>query len=107
MFTATNQFLAASAALKLDATAAAEGGQSRANKVQLLGVSPGFGPVIGSEVFSNIPPNGVILNEALAAQLRITTGDVVTVRTRCPALSSPFLMSAPARAAATAPPGFA
>jgi ABC-type antimicrobial peptide transport system permease subunit len=84
LFTSTNHFLTASTVLKLDATATAQGGQARANKIRLLGVGPGFSPVIGSEVFSNIPPDAILLNEALAAQLRVIAGDVVTVRTRKP-----------------------
>ncbi len=80
----TNHSVHANAALKLDATAATQGGQARANKVQLLGVSTGFSLLGGSGVFSNLPPDTVVLNESLAAQLRVSTGDAVTVRTRKP-----------------------
>ncbi len=83
-FFRTNYSADISALLKLDATAATQGGRSRANKIQLFGVSPGFGSVIGSGVFSNLPTDAVVLNEALAAQLQVTAGDVVTVRTRKP-----------------------
>lgn len=81
---ATNQQVNATSALKLDATAATQGGQSRANKIQLFGVSPEFGLVTGSASISNLPPDSVMLNESLAAQLRVSTGDVVTIRTRKP-----------------------
>ena len=81
---ATNHQVNASSALKLDATAATQGGQSRANKIQLLGVGLEFGRVTGSAILSNLPPDSVVLNESLAAQLRVSTGDVVTIRTRKP-----------------------
>jgi putative ABC transport system permease protein len=81
---ATNQLVNASSALKLDATAATQGGQSRANKIQLIGVGPDFGVVMGSASVSNLPPDAVILNESLAAQLRVSIGDTVTIRTRKP-----------------------
>ena len=80
----TNHSVQAGAALKLDATAATQGGQSRANKVQLIGVGSGIRLLGGPSVLSNLPPDAVVLNESLAAQLRVSTGDVVTVRTRKP-----------------------
>jgi len=81
---ATNHEVNVSGVLKLDATAANQGGQARANKIQLLGVSQGFGLMNGGSIFSSLSSDEVILNEALAAQLRVSTGDVVTVRTRKP-----------------------
>jgi putative ABC transport system permease protein len=84
VFSRSNAFANVSALLKLDATAASQGGQARANRIQLFGVNATFGPLVNSAVFSNLPPDAVVLNEALARQLSVGTGDVVTIRTRKP-----------------------
>jgi ABC-type lipoprotein release transport system permease subunit len=80
----SNHSATLSAVLKLDSTAAALGGKSRANRVQLLGVDATFDPMLGVSAFSNFPPDAVVLNNALAGQLRATIGDTITIRARKP-----------------------
>jgi len=70
--------------LKLAATASSQSGESRANNVQLLGVDNGFGVLANSAAFSNLPPDAVVLNAALAAHLRASLGDSIILRTRKP-----------------------
>ncbi len=78
----TNCLAHVSPVLKLDATASTQGGDARANRVQLLGIGATFCPLANTDVFSNLPPDGVLLNEALAAQLRVTPGDDLIFRAR-------------------------
>jgi len=65
-------------ALQLPASARTPDGTSRANQVNLFGVYGGFGE--DDSMLSHISSNGLILNEALAAQLRAKIGDEILLR---------------------------
>jgi hypothetical protein len=80
----TNHLINVSPVLKLSATASSQSGDARANQVHVFGVESAFGTLANSGVFSNLPSDAVVLNEALAAQLRVKPGDTVVLRTRKP-----------------------
>lgn len=71
----------ASAALQCEGTAAADGGQVRANHVQILGVDAAFwGMAPGAPPPSLPGPGEALVNEPLAAQLGVHPGDAVVLR---------------------------
>jgi putative ABC transport system permease protein len=65
-------------ALQFSASLRTSDGSGRANKVNLFGISSGFG--VSQHTLDNIGANQVIVNEALARQLGVKTGDEVQVR---------------------------
>ncbi|MBI5775151.1 MAG: ABC transporter permease [Verrucomicrobia bacterium] len=72
-------------ALMLPATATANDGESRANGVQILGVDESFWKLANQPPsFAIIPADGVVLNEALAAQLKVKPGASVLLRVSKP-----------------------
>jgi putative ABC transport system permease protein len=76
-------------ALQLSATAANAEGSARANRVQALGVEGRFWQLARSTPsFTNIPPGAVVLNQHLAGQLRVQSGDTVVLRLHKPSLLS-------------------
>ena len=74
--------------LHVPAIASARQGAARANQVNLYGVQPGFWGFSEAETDIHIETNGVMLNEPLAAQLGVNTGDTVLLRFRKPAMFS-------------------
>ncbi len=79
----------AAAVLLLPGTAASGDASARANQVQVLGVDERFWALANqSPAFKNIPADGAVLNEPLAAQLRVKTGDTVVLRVKKPSLIS-------------------
>ena len=79
----------AAAVLYLPGTAANSDGSQRANHAQILGVEERFWTLAQS------PPklpgdwtNGLVLNEPLARQLGVTTGDTIVLRVQKPSLLS-------------------
>ena len=61
-------------------TASGNGGQTRANEVNLLGVEPDFWGLARSPTALAIEPGGVALNDALARQLKAKVGDAILFR---------------------------
>src|SRR5206468_13090407 len=75
--------------LQLPGTATSEDDSARANRVQVFGVQDSFWTFGQSTSQRAIPPNGaVLLNEALAAQLRAKVGDTVVLRFHKPSALS-------------------
>ncbi len=71
----------ASAALQCEGTAAADGGQVRANRVQILGVDAAFwGMAPGAPPPSLPGPGEALVNEPLAGQLGVHPGDAIVLR---------------------------
>ena len=70
-------------ALRLPGTVSRQDGSARANQVNVIGVDARFWGT--NATLSQIPSNSVVLNHALAAQLRVTAGDEVMVRSQKPA----------------------
>src|SRR5262249_40809726 len=83
----------ASAALRLRATANSGDGSNRANRVELLGIDPFFGP--SNSPLTAIPSNSVVINVALARQLHVQAGEEIVLRTRQPMALSQELPVAP------------
>jgi len=80
--------------LRLPATASARNGEARANQVQALAFSEGIAKLGGSSLLTNIAPDAVVLNESLAAQLKVQVGDTILLRVRKPsALSQDAIIS--------------
>jgi ABC-type lipoprotein release transport system permease subunit len=75
-------------ALAFHGTATTSDGATRANRVRLLGVDGRLGKLAGDSRFGTIPEDGVLLNEALAAQLRVKRGDTVILRAPKPSALS-------------------
>jgi putative ABC transport system permease protein len=77
------------AVLQLAGTAASQDNSARANHVQLLGVDAAFWQLaLQPPALTNIPPDGVVLNEPLAQQLKVRPGDTVLLRVEKPSLLS-------------------
>jgi ABC-type lipoprotein release transport system permease subunit len=79
----------AAAVLQLPGTAATPDDSARANRVQVLGVDEHFWALAQSPpAFGAMPADSVVLNTALARQLRVKTGDTVVLRFEKPSLLS-------------------
>jgi ABC-type lipoprotein release transport system permease subunit len=79
----------AAAILQLPGTAATPDDAARANHVQILGVDEHFWEMAErTPPFTNIPADEVVLNEALARQLRVKTGDEIVLHAQKPSLLS-------------------
>ena len=76
--------------LQLPGTAANQDGSRRANHAQILGVDARFWALAQSpsNFAANMGTNGVVLNEPLARQLAVKTGDTVLLRVQKPSLLS-------------------
>jgi hypothetical protein len=82
-------FPGAAALLQLPGTAATPDDSARANHVQILGVDGRFWALAQSPPpFSEIPGDSVVLNSALAAQLRAKPGDTIILHAQKPSLLS-------------------
>src|SRR2546422_9905292 len=57
-------------------------GSARANHVQIFGVGKEFWKFVGVPDFANLSERGVVLNEALAAQLGVHNNDEIILRVR-------------------------
>lgn len=76
-------------AMLLRGTAAAEGGESRANRVQVVGVSEEFWKLGGTEpLLARDAPDSVVVNERLAQKLGVKPGDEILLRVDKPSLLS-------------------
>jgi len=78
----------AAAVLQLPGLAAAPDESARANHVQILGVNEKFWALAQTPSVPPFPPDSVVLNAALAAQLRARAGDTIIVRAQKPSLLS-------------------
>ncbi|HEY3854338.1 MAG TPA: ABC transporter permease [Verrucomicrobiae bacterium] len=79
----------AAAVLQLPGSAAAPDDSARANRVQILGVDSHFWAMAQEPPsFSEIPPDSVVLNAALARQLHVKPGDSVVLHVQKPSLLS-------------------
>jgi ABC-type antimicrobial peptide transport system permease subunit len=77
------------AVLQLPGVAALPDGSARANQVQVLGVDREFWKLARQPPdFAVFPPDSLAINAALAAQLRVKTGDTVVLRVQKPSLLS-------------------
>ncbi len=78
----------AAAVLQLPGAAATPDDSARANHVQILGVDQHFWALAQSPLALPIPPDSVVLNSALAKQLRVNPGDTIILRAQKPSLLS-------------------
>ncbi len=78
----------AAAVLELPGTAATPDDSARANHVQILGVDKHFWDLAQTAQSLEIPPDSVVLNTALAQQLRVKAGDTIILRVQKPSLLS-------------------
>jgi ABC-type lipoprotein release transport system permease subunit len=78
----------AAAVLQLAGTAATPDQSARANHVQILGVNENFWALAQTPLVPRFAPDSVLLNAALAAQLRAKTGDTIILRAQKPSLLS-------------------
>jgi ABC-type lipoprotein release transport system permease subunit len=79
----------AAAILQLPGSAATPDDSARANRVQILGVDAHFWAMAQEPpTFTEIPPDSVVLNTALARQLRVKPGDAVVLHVQKPSLLS-------------------
>ena len=86
---AAGRDLKTAAALQLPGTAVTEDASARANHVQILGVDENFWPLANQPpALGNLPPDAVVLNEALAGQLKAKAGDTILLRIEKPSLLS-------------------
>ena len=77
------------AVLQLPGTAATPDDSARANRVQILGVDAHFWAMAQEPPpFAEIPADSVVLNTALARQLRVKPGDAVVLHVQKPSLLS-------------------
>jgi putative ABC transport system permease protein len=78
----------AASALILPGTAVNGDSSARANNVQVLGVAEDFWKLAPSAQDFQIPPDGVLLNDALAQHLQARPGDSILLRVQKPSLLS-------------------
>lgn len=91
---AENAEIKATAALLLEGVAVADGGQQRANKVQVVGVNEDFNEISGTRVFSELQNNEIAISENLAERLEKGEGDNILVRIKKASLipmNAPFV----------------
>lgn len=73
------------AVLQLPGTASSQDASARANHVQVLGVDGEFWKLANSPPpFANVPADSVVLNDALAAQLKAKLGETILLRIQKP-----------------------
>ncbi len=83
-----DSFTNSAALLVLPGTAALPDDSARANHVQILGVDAHFWNLAEKPEAEKIAPDSVVLNEALAKQLRTKIGDTVVLHVQKPSLLS-------------------
>ncbi len=89
-----NPQIKAAPVLLLEGVAVADGGQRRANKVQVVGVDKSFEKISNTVVFSELQNNEIVLSQNLAEQLEIKEGDNLLVRIKKASLipmNAPFI----------------
>ncbi|WP_347840252.1 ABC transporter permease [uncultured Draconibacterium sp.] len=91
---ADNPAIKATPVLLLEGMAIADGGQLRANRVQVLGVANGFDKIANSKVFAELQNNEIAISENLADRLEKGEGDNILVRIKKASLipmNAPFV----------------
>jgi putative ABC transport system permease protein len=83
-----DDFQPAAAVLQLPGTAATPDEKDRANHVQILGVDEHFWALAEKPLSQQIPPGSVVLNSALAQQLKVKAGETIVLRVQKPSLLS-------------------
>ena len=91
---ADNPQIKAAPVLLLEGVAVADGGQRRANKVQIVGVDKSFEMISNTPVFSELQNNEIAISQNLAEKLEIKEGDNLLVRIKKASLipmNAPFI----------------
>ena len=89
-----NQGIKATPVLLLEGMAVADGGQLRANKVQIIGVGNDFTEISNSPVFSELSANEIAISKNLSDRLQKKEGDNILVRIKKASLipmNAPFV----------------
>lgn len=92
-----NPQIKAAPILLLEGVAVADGGQRRANKVQIVGVDKSFEKISNTSVFSEIQNNEIAISQNLSEQLQVKEGDNLLVRIKKASLipmNAPFISDA-------------
>ena len=91
---AVNPDLKATSVLLLEGMAVADGGQQRANKVQVVGVDADFEKIANTPFFAELQNNEIAISENLAERLQKGAGDNILVRIKKASLipmNAPFV----------------
>ncbi|MCE4562986.1 ABC transporter permease [Maribellus sp. CM-23] len=91
---ADNAQIKASPVLLLEGVAVADGGQRRANKVQVIGVDQSFEKISNTKIFSELQNNEIAISQNLADRLAVKEGDNLLVRIKKASLiplNAPFI----------------
>ncbi len=91
---ADNTQMEAAPVLLLEGVAVADGGQRRANKVQVVGVDKSFKKISNTTIFSELQNNEIAISKNLAERLKIKEGDNLLVRIKKASLvpmNAPFI----------------
>lgn len=89
-----NPEIKATPILLLEGIAVADGGQLRANKVQIVGVNSDFNEISKSSLFAELQNNEIAVSRNLAERLQISEGDNILVRIKKASLipmNAPFI----------------
>lgn len=89
-----NPEISATSVLLLEGMAVADGGQLRANKVQIIGVNSDFNEIAKSSLFAELQNNEIAISKNLAERLQIAEGDNILVRIKKASLipmNAPFV----------------
>ena len=89
-----NPELKATPVLLLEGVAVADGGQQRANKVQIVGVNKAFEKIAKTTIFSDLQSNEILISQNLAERLEVNEGDNLLVRIKKASLiplNAPFV----------------
>ncbi len=91
---ADNLQIKAAPVLLLEGVAVADGGQRRANKVQVVGVDKSFKKISNTTIFSELQNNEIAISMNLAERLEVKEGDNLLVRIKKASLvpmNAPFI----------------
>ena len=91
---ADNPEIKAAPVLLLEGIAVADGGQERANKVQVVGVNNDFEKISDSHFYAQLQNNEIAISRNLAERLNVTAGDNILVRVKKASLipmNAPFV----------------
>ncbi len=91
---ADNPEIKATPVLLLEGMAVADGGQFRANKIQVIGVDSDFSEISGTESYTSLEANNIAISTNLAERLHVVEGDNILVRIKKASLipmNAPFV----------------
>ncbi|WP_321343292.1 ABC transporter permease [uncultured Draconibacterium sp.] len=91
---AANPEMKATSVLLLEGMAVADGGQERANKVQVVGIDDDFEEITNTSFFAELQNNEIAISENLAERLQKGAGDNILVRIKKASLipmNAPFV----------------